>query len=87
MLHWGHETVGRCGQHRVVVLRSSLASSAELHPVDSDTGTARALTEHNRERLAALDLAKAESFVFHGTGGDEVGGMLVRPPAFDATMS
>lgn len=53
--------------------------------VDSDTGTARALTEHNREPLAALDLAKAESFVFPGAGGDEVGGMLVRPPAFDAT--
>ena len=36
--------------------------------------TSRALTSHNAERLAQLDLPKAEHFTFAGAGGTNVHG-------------
>ena len=71
------------GGRTIVVARSSLASPVELVAIDA-SGDARPLTRHNAARLAALDLAKPESFTFKGAGGTEVQGFLVRPPAFDA---
>jgi dipeptidyl aminopeptidase/acylaminoacyl peptidase len=72
------------GATALVVARSSVASPTELYRVDRTTGAATPLTHHNRARLAALDLPKAEVFTFAGAGGTEIRGMLVRPPAFDA---
>jgi dipeptidyl aminopeptidase/acylaminoacyl peptidase len=69
----------------LIVSRSSTAAPAELFRIDRVTGAATALTRHNATRLAALDLAKAEAFTFAGAGGTEINGMLVRPPAFDAS--
>jgi dipeptidyl aminopeptidase/acylaminoacyl peptidase len=67
----------------LVTARSSLAAPAELYLVNLVTGLSRPLTHHNRARLDALDLAKPEAFAFAGAGGTDVGGLLVRPPAFD----
>jgi dipeptidyl aminopeptidase/acylaminoacyl peptidase len=67
----------------LVVARSSLAAPAELQLVNLVTGLSKPLTHHNAPRLDGLDLARAEAFTFAGAGGTEVGGLLVRPPAFD----
>ena len=48
-------------------------------------GDVRALTSHNAERLAQLDLPKAEHFTFAGAGGTSVHAMLLKPPSFDAS--
>jgi len=69
----------------LVVARSSLASPAELYQVNPASGAARPLTRHNAARLSPLDLAVAETFAFAGAGGSEIHGMLMKPPAFDAT--
>ena len=71
------------GSDTLVVSRSSLAAPAELYTVPS-SGASRALTHQNQKLLAELDLAKPESFTFHGAGNAEVQGYLIRPPAFDA---
>jgi dipeptidyl aminopeptidase/acylaminoacyl peptidase len=71
------------GGDTLVVSRSSLAAPSELFTVPS-SGPARALTHQNQKLLAELDLAKPESFTFHGAGNAEVQGYLIRPPAFDA---
>jgi dipeptidyl aminopeptidase/acylaminoacyl peptidase len=69
----------------IVMARSSLESPAELYSLDAHHGALRPLTSHNRSRLSALDLNKAESFTFAGAGGTEVQGYLLKPPAFDAS--
>ena len=69
----------------LVVARSSAAMPVELYQVNIITGAARPLTRQNAARLSALDLAKPEAFVFPGAGGAEIRGMLLRPPAFDAS--
>ena len=43
----------------------------------------RALTHMNQAQLAQIDMQKYESFSFKGAGGDEVEGLLVKPPNFD----
>ena len=47
--------------------------------------TSARLTSHNGERLAQLDLPKAEHFTFAGAGGTSVHAMLLKPPSFDAS--
>jgi dipeptidyl aminopeptidase/acylaminoacyl peptidase len=69
----------------LVVARSSASSPTELFQVNRTNGMATPLTRNNASRLAALDLPKAEPFTFTGSGGTPVHGMLVRPPAFDAS--
>jgi dipeptidyl aminopeptidase/acylaminoacyl peptidase len=73
------------GGNTLIVARSSLAAPADLYEINLVTGNARPLTHQNASRLGALDIARAESFTFAGAGGTEIGGMLVKPPAFDAT--
>ena len=76
---------GRCVRRRVqprrgrtlVVSRSSLAAPSELFAVPA-SGPARAMTHQNQKLLAELDLAKPESFTFHGAGNAEVQGYLIR---------
>jgi len=45
----------------------------------------RAVTSVNKPVLEQFDLTKAETFSFVGAHGDQVEGLLVRPPNFDAT--
>ena len=68
----------------LVVARSSQQAPAELAALATTGGDIRALTSHNGERLAQLDLPKAEHFRFSGAGGTSVHGMLLKPPMFDA---
>jgi dipeptidyl aminopeptidase/acylaminoacyl peptidase len=69
----------------LVFTRASLAMPAELFVANADGTGVRQLTNHNAEKLAQLDLPKAEHFTFASVDGVEVHGMLVRPPNFDAT--
>jgi dipeptidyl aminopeptidase/acylaminoacyl peptidase len=68
----------------LVVARSSQQAPAELAALATTGGDMRAVTSHNAERLAQLDLPKAEHFTFSGAGGTSVRGMLLKPPLFDA---
>ena len=66
--------------------RSSQQAPAELAALAAAGGDVRALTSRTqRARLAQLDLPKAEHFTFAGAGGTSVHGMLLKPPAFDAS--
>lgn len=78
----GEFALSRDGK-RLIVARSSQQSPAELMLLAPDGSGARALTAHNAERLAALDLPPVEHFTFAGAGGTEVAAMLLRPPSFD----
>jgi dipeptidyl aminopeptidase/acylaminoacyl peptidase len=69
----------------LVMARSSAAAPAELVATSADGSHLRPLTEQNADLLARLDLPAAEHFTFQGAGGAEVGALLLRPPAFDAT--
>ena len=44
----------------------------------------RAVTSVNKALLEQFDMTKAETFSFAGAHGDQVEGLLVRPPSFDA---
>jgi dipeptidyl aminopeptidase/acylaminoacyl peptidase len=68
----------------LVFARMSTASPVELFVAASDGSGDRALTRHNAQRLAQLDLTRAEHFWFDSVDGAKVHGMLVRPPNFDA---
>ena len=46
----------------------------------------RALTHMNQAQLAQIDMQKYESFWFKGAGGDDVEGLLVRPPNSDSNQ-
>jgi dipeptidyl aminopeptidase/acylaminoacyl peptidase len=71
----------------LVMARTSQQAPAELVATNADGTRERALTRHNAERLAELDLVAAEHFTFAGAGGAEVHAMLLRPPAFDASRT
>jgi dipeptidyl aminopeptidase/acylaminoacyl peptidase len=73
--------VTRNGQF--VLLRNAANKPAEIYRGTSDANV-EPLTHHNDALLEKLDLAPAERFTFSGSGGDEVQGWLVKPPAFDA---
>ena len=69
----------------LVFLRSDAAHPAEIYRADGDGSHVTALTHHNDEHVAKLDLAPAEGFTFKGADGDDVSGWLVKPPKFDAS--
>lgn len=71
----------------LVIARSSQQAPAELAAVPAAGGDIRAITSHNAERLAQLDLPAAEHFTFAGAGGTEIHAMLLRPPGFDAAKT
>ncbi len=68
----------------LVVSRSSQQAPAELAAMAAGGGDLRVLTSHNAERLAQLDLPKADHFTFPGAGGTDVHAMLLKPSSFDA---
>ena len=67
----------------LVFVKSSSDHPAELYFSRADGQGLKALTTHNDEFVAQLDLAKAEGFSFKGADGDKVSGWLIRPPGFD----
>lgn len=69
----------------MVYLKSTTNRPAELYRASADGTVETALTKHNAELLAQLDLPAAEPFSFEGADGDTVTGWLVRPPGFVAT--
>ncbi|RUL89583.1 S9 family peptidase [Tautonia sociabilis] len=71
----------------IVFTRSSADRPAELYVDPPGPDNIRALSHHNDELIAQLDLNPAESFTFAGADGDEVQGWLVRPPGFDASKT
>ncbi|HEX2712070.1 MAG TPA: S9 family peptidase [Candidatus Acidoferrales bacterium] len=74
------------GDGRLLVFtRSSLTAPSEIFAANADGTDVHALTRHNAQRMAALDLNKPESFWFEGAEGAKLHGLLVRPPSFDAS--
>jgi dipeptidyl aminopeptidase/acylaminoacyl peptidase len=69
--------------HTLVFTRTSLTMPAEIFAANTDGSNVRQLTQHNAEKLAALDLPPAEHFYFPGAEGTPIHAMLVRPPGFD----
>ncbi|MBI3661543.1 MAG: S9 family peptidase [Acidobacteria bacterium] len=69
----------------LVFTRVSMATPAELFAANADGSGVRQLTKHNTEKLAQLDLNKAEHIWFDAADGVKIHAMLLRPPGFDAT--
>ncbi len=69
----------------LIFTRSSLTMPAELFAANADGTGVRQLTQHNAEKLAALELNPGESFWYAGAEGAQAHGLLVRPPNFDAS--
>lgn len=74
------------GKH-LVFTRNTANKPGEIHRLDLERASASdavtALTRYNEPLLSELDLAPAEEFHFEGARGDQVQGLLVRPPGFD----
>jgi dipeptidyl aminopeptidase/acylaminoacyl peptidase len=78
----------------IAFVRSAANRPAEIRKVEvgpgssiAQAGEPVALTHHNDELVAELDLPAAESFRFEGADGATVQGWLVKPPGFDASKS
>jgi dipeptidyl aminopeptidase/acylaminoacyl peptidase len=74
------------GGSRIVFLRQSLQSPADLFAVTLDGlegSEPRRLTSLNAERLAGVELGTVGEATFEGAGGDQVHMFLVYPPGFD----
>ncbi len=69
----------------LVFTQSSLSAPAEIFAASADGKDVRQLTHQNTTLVAQLDLRPAEHFSFKASDGQEIYGMLVRPPGFDAT--
>jgi dipeptidyl aminopeptidase/acylaminoacyl peptidase len=69
---------------RLVHVRDSAASPAELATWEPAANAARFLTQFNAGKLAELDLPPVEHFTFTTRDGREVHNLLVRPAQFDA---
>ncbi len=65
--------------------RVSMAMPAELFASNADGTGVRQLTKHNAEKLAQLDLNKAEHIWFDAADGVKIHALLLRPPGFDAS--
>ena len=66
----------------LVFLRHLSNQPPEIYKVTGG-GVPVALTHHNDELVARLDLPALEGFTFKGAGGDSVSGWLQKPPGFD----
>ena len=69
----------------LVFTESTLAAPAEIFAATADGKDVRQVTHQNTALVSQLDLKPAEHFTFKASDGAEVYGMLVRPPAFDAS--
>jgi len=71
---------GRDG--RVAVLAGSDTTHPEIHALEN--GELRPLTHHNDKLMAELKLGAAEEFSCKAKDGNEVHGLLTKPPDFEA---
>jgi dipeptidyl aminopeptidase/acylaminoacyl peptidase len=78
-----HSAVAVARGDRLVFLRQSMTSPAEVYTARLDGRETRALTAVNATRLAALRMSTPEEFWFAGAGGDRVHGWLLRPVGFE----
>ena len=69
---------------RIVYLKDTLKSPAELYSVLPDGQGEARVTRVSDARLAATRMGEAEQFSFPGAGGDTVYAYLVKPIDFDA---
>ena len=68
---------------RIVCLRSSLKSPAELYSVSPDGSDLREITQINAQRLAAVRWGDYEQFSFAGHANEPVFALIVKPADFD----
>jgi dipeptidyl aminopeptidase/acylaminoacyl peptidase len=61
----------------------SAVSPGEVVSIAAANGAVLPLTQFNRNRVAALDLAPVEHFWFTSSRGRQIHNLLVRPPNFD----
>ncbi len=64
--------------------RTSFTMPHEIFSISTDGKTAKQLTQVNTEKLAMLNLPKADEFWFKGADSANVHGFLLKPPQFDA---
>jgi dipeptidyl aminopeptidase/acylaminoacyl peptidase len=69
----------------LVYIHHDAAHPAEVFRSGIDGSNPVALTKHNADLVASLDLSPAEGFTFQGADGDTVSGWIVKPPGFDAS--
>jgi dipeptidyl aminopeptidase/acylaminoacyl peptidase len=72
------------GANAIVFVRDTLTSPAQLFALDAKRGTARALTDFNRERLADVTMGEPEFFDFKGWKDERVEGYVVKPWNYEA---
>jgi dipeptidyl aminopeptidase/acylaminoacyl peptidase len=65
---------------RLAVLAATDMAPAEVHTLEN--GTLRPITHHNDSLLAELKLGATEEFTCQSKDGNEVHGLLVKPPDF-----
>ena len=71
------------GHPYLVYVHTEVSKPGEIFRADRSGGNVKALTRHNAELISGLDLNKAERFTFKGADGDEVSGLVLKPPGFD----
>ena len=69
----------------MVYVHTEVSKPGEIYRADLSGGNAKALTSHNAELVSKLDVNKAESFTFKGADGDDVSGLVLKPPGFDSS--
>jgi len=74
---------GTSNTGEMIFLHGDSTRPAEVFAAKTEGKDIRALTHHNADLLAKLDVQKAESFTFKGAGGDDVSGWMLKPPGFD----
>ncbi|HUJ40642.1 MAG TPA: S9 family peptidase [Candidatus Acidoferrales bacterium] len=68
----------------LVFTESSLTGPAEIFAATAEGKDIRQITHQNTALVSQLDLRPAEHFTFKASDGQEIYGMLIRPPGFDA---
>jgi len=67
----------------LVFVRERLNAPAEIFTARTSGKKVARLTDVNGERLKGIEMNEAEDFRFVGAEGDQVHGLLLRPPGFD----
>jgi dipeptidyl aminopeptidase/acylaminoacyl peptidase len=75
----GTNESARVAGDRLVFVRDTLVSPAELYTMKADGTDVRPLTALNRERLARITFGEYEQFSFKGARGDTVYGYAMKP--------
>ncbi len=71
---------------KMVFLKQSLHSPAEIYSLDLKSKKLTPLTGINQELLSTLKMNKGEEFWFEGAEEEKIQGLLVKPPFFDASQ-